>query len=127
MRRGQPLEPVEQRRTQLVQPRERELHLGLDADRVEHPAARRPLGHVLQQRRLADARLAAQHERLALARADGAHQQIERRALALPAEEPEPGIGSRHGRFPPYLDPRAGAKDRPVFFTGATRARRAHA
>jgi hypothetical protein len=31
---------------------------------------------------------AATHERLAFARADGAHQQIERRTLALPAEEP---------------------------------------
>ena len=101
LRRGQRLEPVQQRRTQLVQPRIRKLHLGLDADRVEYPAARRPLGHVLQQRRLAHTRLAAHHQRLALARADGADQQIERRALAAPAEEPPPGIRSRHGRFPP--------------------------
>ena len=50
LRRGQRLEPVEQRRTQLVQSGIRELHLGLDADRVEHPAVRRPLDQVVQQR-----------------------------------------------------------------------------
>ena len=90
LRRGQPLEPVQQRRTQLLQPGERELHLGLDADRVEYPAARRPLGHVLQQRRLADTGLAAHHQRLALACANGADQLIEGRALATPAEQPPP-------------------------------------
>jgi hypothetical protein len=50
-----------------VQSRIRKLHLGLDADRVERPAVRRPLGHVPKQRRLADAGIAARYERLALA------------------------------------------------------------
>ena len=84
-----------------MQPRVRKLHLGLDADSPEDLALQRPLSQVLQQHRLADPGLTAQHERSALASADGVHQLIDRRALALPAEEPRPGIGSRHGGLPP--------------------------
>ena len=42
-----------------MQPRERQLHLGLDPRDLRDPEAGRLLGGVSQQRRLADARLAA--------------------------------------------------------------------
>ena len=40
LRAGQPLEAVEQRRAELMKPRERELHLGLDSRRADDAAAR---------------------------------------------------------------------------------------
>jgi len=64
---GQAIEPVEERRTQLVQPSEREFHLGLDADRPGGPASGRASQQVAQQRGLANARLAAQHQSPAVA------------------------------------------------------------
>jgi hypothetical protein len=49
-----------------MQPRERELHLGLDARRSRDARPRRLLADVLEQRRLADPRLAAQDQHLTL-------------------------------------------------------------
>ncbi|MDA0161378.1 hypothetical protein OM076_13960 [Solirubrobacter ginsenosidimutans] len=58
----------------------------------------RALGHVRQQHRLADARVATYHECLALARADVPHQRVERRTLAAPAEHPlREGTGQLSG------------------------------
>ena len=42
LRRGQHVEAVEQRPAELVQPRERQLHLGLDARDLQRPGSRRP-------------------------------------------------------------------------------------
>ena len=49
-----------------MQPRKRKLHLRLHADRAHHTAPHRVLGHVLQQRRLAHARLTTHYKRPAL-------------------------------------------------------------
>ena len=62
LRTGQPVQPVENRRTQLMQPGERQLHLRLNTRHPDDPTPQRPLSHVLQERRLADPRLAAHHQ-----------------------------------------------------------------
>ena len=75
----------EHRRAQLTQPGERQLHLRLHAGRTRHPARRgrrtRP-SEVLQQRRLADARLATHHEDTALTGSDGPDQPFEHVTLS---------------------------------------------
>ncbi len=85
---GSRSQPVEHRRAQLVQPGERELHLRLARPR---PARRGQPGarsaSVLQQRRLADARLAAQHQHRALARPGALQQPVEHVALAAAAAQ----------------------------------------
>ena len=55
---------VEQRRTELVQPRERELRLGFDTDAAHHAKTRRKggLASMIQQCSLSDARLPAHDE-----------------------------------------------------------------
>jgi hypothetical protein len=97
LRTREPVQPVHERRAQLLQPRVRELHLRLDAGRPRDRAARRVLRQVLQQRALADAGLAAQHERPARACAHARHELIQRRALVAPAEQPPPVFEGRHG------------------------------
>ena len=102
LRCRQPLEPVEQRRAQLMQAGERQLHLGL------HPAARatvrsgRGRDEVLEQRRLADPGLAAQDQRAALAPA-------ERRDATRPAGRTRPlaprGASAAPARGDDPLDP----------------------
>ena len=62
LRRRETLQAVQHRRAQLVQYRERQLHLRLDTHRARHPAAGRLPGQVLQQRGLAHPGLAAHHE-----------------------------------------------------------------
>ena len=102
LRTGKALEPIHERRTQLLQPRERELHLRLHA-RGQHDAA--PGGvlrQIPQQRALTDARLPAQHQRPARPRADARHQLIQRRALGAPPEQ----IACGHGHSRGYLDHR---------------------
>ena len=83
--RRQRLQPVEQRRAQMMQAGERELHLGLHAHRPRDATPGRLAGDVLQQRRLADTRLAAQHQRRALADPDARQQPVQHRALPLSA------------------------------------------
>ena len=74
----------EHRRAKVVQPSEGQLHLRLDAHAPRHPEARRPLGHVPQQRRLADPRLPAQHQHGAAPTTHPIQQPVQRRALASP-------------------------------------------
>ena len=87
LRHRETLETIQHRRQQLVQAGEGQLHLRLDAGGAHHPAARRLLDQVLQQRRLAHARLAPQHQRPALARADRFDEAVEHVALAATAPE----------------------------------------
>ena len=101
-----------ERRAELMQARERELHLRLHARRPRDPAARRALHQVLQQRGLADARLAAQHQHPALTRAHARQQLIQRLALAGPAEQPRHAIKCRHGHARAYGRPGGRATDR---------------
>ena len=65
----QPLQRIQRRRAQLVQPGVGELHLRLDAGSTGNPGTRGCLGRVPQKRGLANARLAAHDQHAALARA----------------------------------------------------------
>ena len=67
---GQSLPQVEQGGAQLMQTRICELHLVLDAGTSRDATPGRALHDVLQQRRLADARLAAHDQDLAVTRPD---------------------------------------------------------
>src|SRR4051794_16000187 len=70
-----------------MQPRERQLHLRLDARRARDPASRRLLGDVVQQRGLADARFTAQDLHRALARPYPLQLAVERVAFGAPASQ----------------------------------------
>jgi hypothetical protein len=87
LRGGQNVEPVEHRRAQLMHPRERQLHLGLDPRRTRDPTSGRPLSQVRQQRRLADAGLPANHQRPASPLAHAVKQPLQRVALSLTPEQ----------------------------------------
>ena len=87
LRLGKRVEAVEHRRAELMQPRERQLHLGLDAGDPRDAEARRLPGAVLQQGGLADARLAADDQDGALAAAHVLQQPVERLALAGSAQQ----------------------------------------
>ena len=91
------VQAIHERRAELLQPRERELHLGLDACRAGDGAPRRALYQVLEQRALTDPRLAAQHQSTARTRAHARDQLIQRRAFAAATEQLRPGSGHRHG------------------------------
>jgi hypothetical protein len=88
LRAGKALQAIQERCAQLLQPRVRELHLRLDADRPGNVASGRMLHQILQQRALADPGLPAQHQRPARTRAHARHQLIQRRALAASAKQP---------------------------------------
>jgi hypothetical protein len=70
-----------------VQGRVRELHLRLDADRAADAETSGRFDRVLEQRRLAYARLAAYHEGTALPSAHTVDQTIERFTLAAATQE----------------------------------------
>ena len=90
LRRREPVEVIQHRRAQLMQPREGQLHLRLDPGRPRHPASVRPSGQVVQQRGLADARVAAHHQHPALTGPDRADQPVQHVALAVTAGQPRP-------------------------------------
>ena len=73
--------------------RERQFHLGLDAGELRNLEARGLACGVAQQRGLADTRLAADDQRLALTRTDPRQQSIEQRALRASAHKPRPAGG----------------------------------
>ena len=64
-----------------------ELHLAFDSGGAGDPELLRRLDRVLQQRGLADARLAVHHQDPAVPAARGLQQPVEHLALALPAEQ----------------------------------------
>jgi hypothetical protein len=80
-------EPVEQRHAQLVQARERELHLGLDAHRAHRAEPGCRFSGMLQQRGLADAGFAAHHERDAAPGPCLGEQPFDRLAFGAPTQE----------------------------------------
>jgi hypothetical protein len=98
LRSRQLIEVIEHRRAQLLQSGERQLHLRLDAGRARHPAAGRLAGGVVQQGRLADARLAGHHQRPALARPDIVQQLVQHAAFAAPACQPGSASSRREPR-----------------------------
>ena len=78
-------QPVEHRAAELMQARERQLHLGLHAGGANDAPARCLLHDVLQQRGLADPRLAAQDQHFALTRP---HALQQHRGSPLPPRRP---------------------------------------
>ena len=99
MRRRQPLEAVEQGRTKLMERRKGKLHLRFDTDRAKNAITLAARGDVVQESRLANTRLPAQHQRFALACAHRGQQLLEPRTLGLAAakhrehlnDHPRPG------------------------------------
>ena len=77
------------RAQQPMQPRERQIRLGLHASRGQYRHRRRPLPGVVQQRRLADPGLASDDQRPAGARAGIVQQPVDGRALRISPEQPQ--------------------------------------
>jgi hypothetical protein len=90
---------VEQRRAELMQAGEGQLHLGFDADRRGEPASGRTSTHVLQQRGLADPRLAAEDQDATSTTSNVCQQPIQRPALAASTTQARPRIRARHRRW----------------------------
>ena len=93
LRIRQRVQAVEQRRTQLVERGERELHLGLDAGGADHLASHGRVHQVLEQRALADAGITTHHEHAALPGSNRVDQLVECSALLRAADE----FGGRRG------------------------------
>jgi len=66
---------------------ERKLHLRLDTRGAHHSTTRRLLDEILQQRRLAHARIASHHQDAALTRANIVDEPVEHVAFATPARQ----------------------------------------
>jgi hypothetical protein len=104
LRAGQAVEPVEQRCTQLVHPREGQLHLELGAGGAQQPHIAGARHGIVDQCGLADAGLAAHHDRTATPGSRGIQQlgqcaalsrASEQHAISLaPTGEPRP-VGTR--------------------------------
>jgi hypothetical protein len=91
-------EVVEARRAQLVERRERKLHLPFDPDRAGDPEVRSRLDRMVEQRGLADARLAVHREHAAVTLARRLQHAAEHLALALPTEQLHTGSPRDHAR-----------------------------
>ena len=107
-----------------MQTRVCELHLGLDARRPRDPEAGRVTGKMLEQRCLADPRLAAKNEHPALPRSHAREQIVEDIALSSPSAQR--GLHHLSKRQDSMLfAPDSGVK--PGHRPGTSRARRADA
>ena len=84
---GDLVEVVEHRPADLEQRREVELGLGLDAERGDDLHVMRVLDRVLEQRRFADARVAAKDERDAAAETRPLQRLVDACALALATDQ----------------------------------------
>ena len=93
---GELIEPVQHGRAQLMQPGIGQLHLRLCASGAQHPPSIGALSEVVQQRRLADARLAAEHEDLTLPGLTGRQQAIQELAFAAAAVQSSRSTRTRH-------------------------------
>ena len=81
-----------------MQPRVRQLHLRLDAGDLQDPEPRGLAGGVPQQRGLADAGLAADHQRAAAAATRVVEEPIQGATLAGSAPECRRARGGGHAR-----------------------------
>jgi hypothetical protein len=119
LRTRETLEAVQHRRAQLVHPGEGELHLRLDTHSTRHPAARGVLHQVVQQRRLAHARVTAHHQGPALTGANRVEEPVQHVAFAAPTRQRPGGAwpaggtpSARHRHYgapaTPAHDPRLG-------------------
>ncbi len=93
---GQPLKPAQHRRAKLMQPGIRKLHLRLDARRPRHLTPRRRVSQVIQQHRLADPRLTANHQHPAAPLTHILDNPIQLGALARPPPQPNRAIPIFH-------------------------------
>jgi hypothetical protein len=101
LRTGEVTEAAEHGRAQGMQAGEGELHLGLHARRPRDPASTRGPRQVLEQRGLADARLAAQHQHPALARTHPRHEPLQHLAFAPTTDQTRRrGLRDVHGDVP---------------------------
>ena len=87
LRARQPLDRVQHRPQQLVQPGPRELELGVDPARAQHERAAGGRRRVLEQRRLADPGLAADHQHAAGSPAPAREELLDPRPLCLAPDE----------------------------------------
>jgi hypothetical protein len=83
----QPADLVRHRPAELVQGRIGEVDLTLDADRANHLEPGRRCDQLLEERRLADARLAPHDESGAPTGSHGREQPLEQLALGISADE----------------------------------------
>ena len=88
LRPRQPVEVIEQRCAELVQPGEGQLHLRLHAHRAGHPTPLCPVDQVVQQHGLAHAGVAAHHQRPALTGTNRLDEAVEHVAFAAPVRQP---------------------------------------
>ena len=84
LRTGDPIEPVEHRPAQLVQGAEGQLPLGLHSHRAKQGHVRRRSDHVLQERGLADPRLAPHEQRATASGSRVLEQPIDDRGFVSP-------------------------------------------
>ena len=91
-------EAIEQRHAELMQTRERQFHLRLDAGDLDDPEPGGLAGDETQQRRLAHARLATDDEHAAAAPARALEQPLQRLALGGSAAERRRTLLGGHGR-----------------------------
>ncbi len=84
---GEAIDELQARAHELVHAGEGQLVLGLDADAAQHRHVARAVGGVLEQRGLADPRLAAQHERGTALAACALKERIEGGPLGLTPDE----------------------------------------
>ncbi len=84
---GEAFRELEARRAQLVKGRVGELHLLLDTERSDGPEPPSRLDRVVEQRRLADARLSIDHQHAAVPAARRFEEPVEHLALAAPPEQ----------------------------------------
>ena len=116
------LDRFEQRRTQLVQGGERQLHLGLDARSAKEPHVRGRFRGVVQKRCLPDPGFAAKDQHAALAGTDGTDHVIEQRAFHSASAQARGSHGDKAGHG--STDPRSRPGIRPGIYTGAKRRAR---
>ncbi len=88
LRDRETLDDIQHWRAQLVQRGERELHLRLDTRGTCDTASRRSGRHVVQQGRLAQARLADHYQPTTLTCANSINQPVKHVAFAAPARQP---------------------------------------
>ena len=100
LRRRQSFKLIENGRAQLVQRRERELHLRLDSRDADDPGICSLPCQVLQQRRLTHPRLAADHQATALTPAESLEEGIQFAALRGAANQSRGSSSRRRMRRP---------------------------
>ena len=94
LRARETLTQSQDRRAQLLYCGERELHLTFDAGGSDDSHGRGPLDRVVEERCLADSRVAMDDERAAASVTSGLHQPVKGRPLAFPTQQPHPGVTS---------------------------------